>query len=134
MTDITEHEWTYPAQCIEVVDGDTIDLELDLGFRIKKHIRVRLSGVDTAEVYGVEKGSDEYRNGKEQSRLTESYLAQASKSDIDNNYPLLFISDGEKGKFGRWIGDIKLNFDQNITELSLTETLEKEYPSVTTDN
>lgn len=134
MSNTMEHEWTYPAQCIKVVDGDTVDLELDLGFRVKKYVRVRLAGVDTAEVYGVEKGSDEYIRGKEHSRLTESYLAQASKSDIDNTYPLLFLSDGEKGKFGRWIGDITLNFDQDITELSLTETLEKEYPSVTSDN
>jgi micrococcal nuclease len=35
-----------------VIDGDTYDITLDLGFYVSHRIRVRLKGVDTPEVYG----------------------------------------------------------------------------------
>lgn len=35
-----------------VIDGDTYDVSLDLGFYVCHRIRVRLKGVDTPEVYG----------------------------------------------------------------------------------
>jgi micrococcal nuclease len=44
--------YSYPCKILRVVDGDTIDVELDLGFNIKMKERVRLLGVDTPEVYG----------------------------------------------------------------------------------
>lgn len=39
----------YSAQLVKVIDGDTIDLMIDLGFNIHNRIRVRLYGVDTPE-------------------------------------------------------------------------------------
>ena len=45
--------WTFRARPFTVVDGDTVDLEVDLGFRARKTIQARLSGTDTAETYGV---------------------------------------------------------------------------------
>ena len=44
--------YTYNCKVYNVVDGDTIDIELDLGFNIKIKERVRLLGVDTPEVFG----------------------------------------------------------------------------------
>lgn len=44
--------YTYACKVINIVDGDTIDIELDLGFQIKMKERVRLLGVDTPEVFG----------------------------------------------------------------------------------
>ena len=40
----------YKAKVVNVVDGDTLDLETDLGFRIGFLQRYRLYGVDTPEV------------------------------------------------------------------------------------
>ena len=45
--------WWYPARVLGVVDGDTLDVMVDLGFRAYQKIRVRLHGIDTPEVYGV---------------------------------------------------------------------------------
>lgn len=42
--------YEYTARCVYVVDGDTFDFDVDLGFRIAHRIRVRLVDVDTAEL------------------------------------------------------------------------------------
>ena len=34
---------------VYVVDGDTVDIEIDLGFNLTKKERVRLAGIDTPE-------------------------------------------------------------------------------------
>lgn len=44
--------YTYACKVVNVIDGDTIDIELDLGFEIKMKERVRLLDVDTPEVFG----------------------------------------------------------------------------------
>lgn len=44
--------WNYKAHCTRVVDGDTYDVTVDLGFNILHKIRLRLRGVDTPEVFG----------------------------------------------------------------------------------
>ena len=42
--------WTYRAKVIRVVDGDTVDVDIDLGFGIwQKNERVRIMGIDTPE-------------------------------------------------------------------------------------
>lgn len=43
------------AQVLEAVDGDTIDLSLDLGFNITYKVRVRILGIDTPEKVGTQK-------------------------------------------------------------------------------
>ena len=39
------------ATVVNVVDGDTLDVTIDLGFRIHHDVRVRLAGVDAPEVH-----------------------------------------------------------------------------------
>lgn len=45
----------YKAVITDVIDGDTFDMDIDLGFHIHIHERVRLLGIDTPEKFGVEK-------------------------------------------------------------------------------
>ncbi len=45
----------YPAALVRIVDGDTMDWDLDLGMGIRQLTRVRLWGIDTPEVRGPEK-------------------------------------------------------------------------------
>lgn len=44
--------WNYKARCYRVVDGDTYDVTVDLGFNIHHNIRLRLRGVNTPEIFG----------------------------------------------------------------------------------
>ena len=113
--------WTYRAELIEVVDGDTVDLRVDLGFKTYKEIRVRLNNVDTAEIFGVEHGSEEYKTGTDQKKFVEEMLT------TDEKWGLLFSSQEESGKYGRWIGDIKpVESDETVTEALLEQWPETE--------
>ena len=55
--------YRYLSELDRVVDGDTLDVVIDLGFYIKIKERIRLEGVDTPEIYGVPQDSEEYRRG-----------------------------------------------------------------------
>ena len=46
--------YQYKAKILNIVDGDTFDVDIDLGFRIHIHERVRLLNVDTPEKFGKE--------------------------------------------------------------------------------
>ena len=41
--------YKYNAEIVRVVDGDTVDAMVDLGFKIFKKIRIRLYGINTPE-------------------------------------------------------------------------------------
>ena len=41
--------YNYNAYCTNVVDGDTVDLEIDAGFKLFTEQRIRLLGVNTPE-------------------------------------------------------------------------------------
>lgn len=41
--------WTYPARVRRVIDGDTLELDIDLGFHVGYRCSVRLAGVNCPE-------------------------------------------------------------------------------------
>lgn len=41
---------TYPATVVRIVDGDTIEMEIDLGFRVHMKASVRVSGINAPEL------------------------------------------------------------------------------------
>jgi micrococcal nuclease len=48
--------YQYKAKILKVLDGDTVDIDLDLGFNIVlANQRVRMSGIDTPESRTTEK-------------------------------------------------------------------------------
>lgn len=88
----------YPAKLERVVDGDTMDLTVDVGFRTYKKIRVRIRDIDTREIYGTEKDSEEYQVGMEQKEFAEEFL------DREGEWPLTVRTmHEERGKYGRWM-------------------------------
>lgn len=83
---------------IKIVDGDTIDVIIDLGFDILHRARVRLYGIDTPE--------SRTRDKEEKIRgiLSKNYLKDALK----NGQKLVIKTHkgNETGKFGRILGEI----------------------------
>ena len=85
--------YTYRAKLIRCVDGDTADLEIDLGFNIFAKIRGRLLGVDTPE-----RGHQDY---KKATAMLENLIA------LQRDEEGYFTVRTEKtGKYGRWLIDI----------------------------
>ena len=82
----------------KIVDGDTIDVLLDMGFDIKYQSRVRLFGIDTPE--------SRTRNKEEKVRglLSKEYLKQALKKA--KKLTIKTHKGSETGKFGRILGEI----------------------------
>jgi micrococcal nuclease len=49
--------YTYQAQVLRVIDGDTVELDIDLGFDIRHRCMARLRGINAPEVTGATKES-----------------------------------------------------------------------------
>lgn len=87
------------AEVLRVVDGDTIDLLVNLGYGVFFRVRVRLFGVDTPETYGVKKTSDEYKAGKIATQFTKDWVKYYDdKVTVCGNHGT--------GKYGRWLMEI----------------------------
>lgn len=110
--------YEYRAELERVVDGDTYDFQVDLGFHVFTRIRIRMLGVDTAETYGVKKESDEYQRGMEHKRFVEEWLDEADEIFIETE-------KDEQGKYGRWLARV-----YNESGESLNVALQEEYPDV----
>lgn len=104
--------YQYKATLDRIIDGDTIDLIIDLGFKITTHQRIRLAGINTPETYNVKKDSDEYKKGLEAKQFVEKRLSE-------NNNEVIVETSKLTGKFGRYIGTIRLADN----EVSLNEEL-----------
>jgi len=101
-----------------VVDGDTIDVTIDLGFDLYKKERVRVAGVDTPEKRT--KDDEEKALGYDATHWLEDKLNGAISGDDDLVIRTELV--GGVGKYGRllgWLyigdGEVSLN-EQMITE------------------
>lgn len=82
----------------KVVDGDTIDVTLDMGFDILYQQRVRLFGIDTPESRTRDKVEKKY--GLLSKKFLQEQLKNAKKVSIKT------YKGDETGKFGRILGDV----------------------------
>jgi micrococcal nuclease len=103
--------WTYLATVERVVDGDTLDLDIDLGFKSHKRVRCRLLGVDTPETYGVKKISEEFRKGMAAKSFVVDWLLDHGERDDTRNPSAARIvvrthKGGATGKYGRWLVEV----------------------------
>jgi len=100
-----------------VVDGDTIDVTIDLGFDLYKKERVRVAGVDTPEKRT--RDDEEKALGYDATHWLEDKLNGAIVGDDD-----LIIRtelDGGVGKYGRllgwlYIGDAEVSLNEQMIE------------------
>jgi micrococcal nuclease len=102
----TQPEYQFPAQVVDIVDGDTFDVRLDLGFELFTVERVRTRDIDTAETYGVSKDSQEYEWGMEQKRGFSAWVEE-TQAEYDGEWPfILYSREYQRGAYGRIIGDV----------------------------
>jgi micrococcal nuclease len=97
----------YEAELVKVLDGDTIDCYIDLGFDLKIKKRVRYMGIDTWE--------SRTRDLEEKAK---GLLAKARNKELLEGGSFKIISHGT-GKFGRVLGEVFVSPDfvgEHITE------------------
>lgn len=83
--------YNYLARVLRWVDGDTVKMEVDLGFHVKITETFRLLGVDTPE-----RGEPNYNEAKS---MAESLAPVGS---------LVYVRTHKQDKYGRWLVDIPL--------------------------
>ena len=89
---------------LKVVDGDTVDVEIDLGFDLIKKERVRLGGIDTPE--SRTRDLEEKKLGLQAKDYLKSLIMNADK---------LIVRTEKDGKFGRMIGYLYMNPDATVS-------------------
>lgn len=112
--------YEYRCKVLKVVDGDTVDVDIDLGFGIVlTDERVRIMGIDTPESRTSDKVEDIFGEAAK-ARVKELLHGEAIlKTEVNK--------DGEdmKGKFGRILGDFIVEEYEGQPRL-LTEVLIEE--------
>jgi len=99
----------YLAKVEKVVDGDTIDIAIDLGFSLHYKTRVRLAGIDTAE-----KNTNLGKQTKEYVKTTlegKSFKIKTTKPD----------------KYGRILGELFLPDNTSFNKALIEKGLAKSY-------
>jgi len=106
-------EYKYNVKIKKVVDGDTVDIDIDLGFGVWLHKeRVRIMGIDTPE--------------SRTSNTVEKLFGLAAKQALADLLPIgsmqvLVIDEYDaKGKFGRILGDFVIG-DKMATDILIEQ-------------
>jgi micrococcal nuclease len=106
----------YDVVLLKCVDGDTVDVDIDLGFGVwLKDERVRIMGIDTPES----------RTSDKVEKVFGTAAKNRLKELLENGGKLITTEnkDGEdmKGKFGRILGDFRTPDGQLVTDIMIQE-------------
>jgi len=107
--------YEYKAVVTRIIDGDTFEANIDLGFKTYQQQTFRLKGVDTPEVYGAEKA-----RGLKASDVVERMILGKE----------VIIRSEKSGSFGRWIADVDIETDRgkvNLNQFLLDNGLANKY-------
>lgn len=108
--------YEYRCKLVKVVDGDTVDVDIDLGFGVwMKDERVRIMGIDTPESRTRDKIEKQF-----------GLAAKNRLKELLGPAPILrtqIAKDGEdmRGKFGRVLGDFVVEGGRMVTEVLADE-------------
>ena len=110
--------YEYRCKVIEVIDGDTVDVDIDLGFDIIiKGERVRIMGIDTPESRTRDKVEKKFGLASK-ARLKELIGGKSGpilKTQINRK------GEDMRGKFGRILGDFVTDDGRLVTEILVEE-------------
>ena len=97
--------YSYKAEIVRVLDGDTLDLAIDLGFEVTVNTRVRLFGLNTPEVTGNEKYLGLQATG---------FVHEWIETHCEDN--ICIVETHKKGKYGRYLAVIKDEFGECLND------------------
>ena len=93
--------YEYRSKIVKIIDGDTVDVDIDLGFGVWMHKeRIRLYGIDTPE--SRTRDLDEKKYGLIAKGWIEKFMPVGSMQT-------LITQKDKSGKFGRILGKFRVN-------------------------
>jgi len=105
--------YEYQCKIVRVVDGDTVDVDIDLGFGIwMRGERIRLYGIDTPES----------RTRDKAEKVCGLYAKEFLKRHLGKTSTLRTKKDG-KGKFGRILGEFVVYDNTTDSYRSVSEIM-----------
>ena len=110
--------YNYKINLLRVIDGDTIDAEIDLGFDIKVKKRIRFMGINAPE-----------SRTKDLEEKARGLAAKDRVKQLLDGCKNITLNSHGVGKFGRCLGEIMLDMvdgQEKLTLESLNELLIKE--------
>ena len=113
--------YEYKCNIVKIVDGDTVDVDIDLGFGVwLKDERVRIMGIDTPESRTRDKVEKKF--GLASKAKLKSLLGKTGvlKTQVNKN------GEDMKGKFGRILGDFSVYHGATDSWRMATEILIEE--------
>mgnify|MGYP006256593653 FL=1 len=103
--------YEYSCKVVKIVDGDTIDVDIDLGFGVwLKKQRIRLFGIDTPE--SRTRDLEEKKYGLAAKEYLTKWLTSGGVK--------IRTQKDAKGKFGRILGEMYC-YDTNVNEKMIEE-------------
>ena len=110
MSKKNEAAWRYQAKLDRVIDGDTVDAMIDLGFSTHRKIRIRFYGIDTWE-----------SRTRDLEVKKKGLAAKARLQEIlDAEEGAFVVRSFGVGKYGRCLGEL---FTESLGETSVQQTL-----------
>ena len=109
----------YRATVVRVVDGDTVDVMLDLGFNVSLKERVRLYGINAPESRTRDKAE------KVKGLAAKDFVVGWTEDHADDIFIVTRID--KRGKYGRILGTIMNESGENLNELMIKEGHAVEY-------
>lgn len=108
--------YEYRAYVRKVYDGDTITVDIDLGFGVLlKNQKLRLLGINTPEIRG-------------ESREEGLKVRDIVRGRISNKWIIIKTQKDRKGKYGRWLALIhESGVEESINEWLLNEGHAEKY-------
>lgn len=107
--------YQYNVQITNVVDGDTYDMDVDLGFGLTFNIRIRLHGYDTPETW-FPSCQEELEHGEKATKFVTEMFEQADQITIQT-YKL--------GIYGRYDADVYLHLPDHNEPVLIGKLLEQ---------
>lgn len=93
--------YEYKAEVVKIVDGDTIDVVVDVGFKMTTHQRIRLADINTPETFRRKKDSEEYKRGM----AAKNYLKDRLRA---NKNKIILGTAKDPDLYGRYLGIIRV--------------------------
>lgn len=122
--------YNYKAKVLRIIDGDTIDISVDLGFGIFKNLRARLWGINAPELARTKTNTEQYLKALQ----AKIYLEDWIKTNTVDNKIIICSHDGKalkQEKYGRWLVEVypvnRTTETKSLNDMLLSEGLAVEF-------